>query len=190
MKPLSKNGLPATTLLLIVALISLLITLPPGRAEQPAEISERDSLRGLVGVEVRVEPLAIEIEDRGLPTEKLENDVRQRLQKAGINLVTERERLASSAAGLLEIHVEALHDRIGRFFYTIHLSLKRPVRIQGLDPPDASAVTWIKLGSVGSIADDNVNYLQEQVLRKVDQFLKDYQAANPTRRGSNHRPKP
>jgi len=190
MRLLHKTGLPKTTLLLIVGSISLLIASISGRAAQPAPIPERDSLRGLVGVEVRVEPIAIEIEELGLPTDKLQNEVQQRLQEAGINLLTERERLASSAGGLLDIHVDALHDRIGRFFYTIDLSLMRPVRLKGLDPPDASAVTWMKLGEVGSIADDNVTYLQEQVLRKVDHFIKDYRAANPTRRGSNHRAKP
>jgi hypothetical protein len=190
MHPLSKTSLRTTTLLLIVGSISLLIASTSGRAGQPAEIPERDSLRGLVGVEVHVEPIAIEIEELGLPTDKLQNDVQQQLQRAGIKLLTERERLASSAGGLLDIHIDALHDRISRFFYTIDLSFRRPVRLKGLDPPEASAVTWMKLGVVGSIADDNVTYLQEQVLRKVDHFIKDYLAANPTKRGSNHRAKP
>jgi hypothetical protein len=190
MRLLHKTGLRTTTLLLIIGSISLLFASTSGRTGQPAAIPERDSLRGVVGVEVRVEPIAIEIEELGLPTDKLQNEVQQRLQEAGINLFTERERLASSTGGLLNIHVDALHDRIGRFFYTIDLSFMRPVRLKGLDHPDASAVTWMNLGEVGSIADDNVTYLQEQVLRKVDHFIKDYRAANPTRRGSNHRTKP
>ena len=190
MRSVSKTGRRSTTLLLIVGSISLLIASTSSRAGQPAEIPERNSLRGLVGVEVRVEPIAIEIEELGLTTDKLQNKVQQHLQKAGIKLLTERERLASSAGGLLDIHVDALHDRISRFFFTIDLSLRRPVRLKGLDPPEASAVTWMKFGAVGSIADDNVTYLQEQVLRKVDHFIKDYLAANSTRRGSNHRATP
>jgi len=45
-------------------------------------------------------------------------------------------------------------------------------------------VTWLKLGAIGVVADDNVKHLEDQVLRKVDQFIKDYLAVNPDRRRS------
>ena len=31
-----------------------------------------------------------------------------------------------------------------------------------------STVTWLKLGAIGVVADDNVKHLEDQVLRKVD----------------------
>jgi hypothetical protein len=158
---LRKTGLPATTLLLIVGTISFVIAPTPSHAEPPAEVSERESLRGLLGMEVLVEPLNIEIEQLGLQTVKLQNDIRQRLQKAGITVLTERERLATPTAAMLGVRLE---DNV---------------------VSDLSAVTWLKLGAIGVVADDNVKHLEDQVLRKVDQFIKDYLAVNLDRRRSD-----
>ena len=114
MLPLRKTGHPATKLLLIVGTISFIIASTPSHAEPPAEVSERESLKGLLGIEVLVEPLNIEIEKHGLQTVKLQSDIRQRLQKAGITVLTERERVATPTAAMLVVRVNAVHDRISR----------------------------------------------------------------------------
>jgi len=190
MLPLIKTGCSVTRLLLIVGTISLVIASTPSPAEQAAEVPERDSLKGLVGMEVLVEPLNIEIEDLGLHSLKLQSDIRQRLQKAGIKVLTERERLATPTAAMLAVRVDALHDRISRYFYSIDLFLTQRVRLEGKVASEPSAVTWMKLGPIGIIADDNIKHLEDQVLRRVDQFIKDYLAVNPDRRGSDHLRKP
>ena len=190
MLPLIKTGLPATTVLLIVGTISVIIASTPSYAEQPAEVPERESLRGLVGMEVLVEPLNIEIEERGLQTLKLQSDIRQRLQKADIKVLTERERLATPSAAMLAVRVDAIHDRIGRYFYSVDLFLTQRVRLEGNVASQPSAVTWMKLGPIGTVADDNVKHLEDQVLRKVDQFIKDYLAVNADRRGSDRLKRP
>lgn len=41
----------------------------------------------------------------------------------------------------------------------------------------------MKSGGIGVVADDNVKHVEDQVRRKVDEFIKDYQAVNPDRRG-------
>lgn len=178
MRPLRKTDLLATPLLpffgtFILALASI------SHAESSTEIPERESLRGLVGMEVLVEPFDIEIEQRGLQTVKLQSDIRQRLEKSGIKVLTERERLATPAAAMLAVRVDALHDRIGRYFYSTDLFLTQRVRLEGKGVLELSAVTWMKLGAIGVIADDNVKHLEKMVLRKVDEFIKDYLAVNP-----------
>src|SRR6478736_8751072 len=70
---------------------------PPQQTQPSAEEAERESLRGLLGVEVLVEPLDSEIEQAGLSTDKLQEDIRQRIHKAGVKVLTERERLANPA---------------------------------------------------------------------------------------------
>ena len=190
MLPLIKTGLPATTLLLIVGTISFVIASTPSHAEPPAEVPERESLRGLLGMEVLVEPLNIEIEQLGLQTVNLQSDIRQRLQKAGITVLTERVRLATPTAAMLVARLDAVHDRIGRYFYSIDLLLTQRVRLEGNGASELSAVTWLKLGAIGVVADDNVKHLEDQMLRKVDQFIKDYLAVNPDRRGSDQLKRP
>lgn len=191
MRSLSKTGLSATTFLLIIGSISFAIAGTPRNAEQQAEVPERESLRGLVGVEVFVEPVSIELEQLGLETLTLQSDVKQRLQKAGIKVLTEHERLASPTGAMLIVQVDALHDRIGRYFYTTDLLLTQRVRLQGHAASElSSVVTWMKLGSLGMIADDNVKLLEDHVLRKVDHFIKDYLSVNPDRKMRDQRPKP
>lgn len=191
MRSLSKTGLSATTFLLIIGSISFAIAATPRNAEQQAEVPERESLRGLVGVEVFVEPVSIELEQLGLETLTLQSDVKQRLQKAGIKVLTEHERLASPTGAMLIVQVDALHDRIGRYFYTTDLLLTQRVRLQGHAASElSSVVTWMKLGSLGMIADDNVKLLEDHVLRKVDHFIKDYLSVNPDRKMRDQRPKP
>lgn len=187
MRPIGIIGLRATFKCLIAGSITLLVASPHVRAGQPVELSQRDSLRGLIGVEVHVDPLPIEIEELGLPSGKLQHQIREHLQESGITVLTERERFAGHLGGLLDVRVEATHDRISRFFYTIHVSLKRRVQLEGPPQPGITAVTWMKLGAVGSIADDNVTYLRDQTLRKVDQFIKDYLAVNPNQKGATIR---
>jgi hypothetical protein len=154
----------------------------PRATELSPEEAERESLRGLAGVEVVVDPLDSEIEQLGLSTGKLQQDIRQRLQKAGVKVLTERERLPSAGTAVFIIRVDTLHDRIGRYFYSIDLLLAQRARLERHPTEEFPVVTWKKLGTVSTIADDNVKHLEEQVLRKVDQFIKDYLGVNPDRK--------
>ncbi|HKY72989.1 MAG TPA: hypothetical protein VJL88_13800 [Nitrospira sp.] len=176
---LGNIGLLTTALLLALTALG---SSPPPSTEPPQEDAERESLRGLNGVEVRVEPLDSDIEQRGLSEGKLEQDIRQRLQKAGLKVLTERERLATPTAAILIVRLDTTHDRIGRFFYSTDLLLTQRVKLETPGAPEVSAVTWKKLGVVSTVADDNVKHLEDQVLRKVDQFIKDYLAANADKR--------
>ena len=185
MRPQARTALHVAALLLTLGITTFAINPTPLHAEQSTEVPERESLRGLVGVEVFVEPMNIEIEQRGVQTVKLQSDIRQRLQKAGITVLTERERVATPTAAMLVVRVDAVHDRIGRFFYSIDLFLTQRVRLEGHVASELSAVTWTKPGGIGIIADDNVQHLEDQVLHKVDQFIKDHVAVNPDRRTSD-----
>jgi hypothetical protein len=154
---------------------------PPQQTHPSPEEVERESLRGLAGVEVLVD-LDSEIEQAGLSEDKLQQDIRLRLQKAGVKVLTEQERLESPAAAVLTVRVDTLHDRIGRYFYSTDLLLAQRAKLETQGTPEVSAVTWKKLGTVSAVADDNVKHLEDQVLRKVDQFIKDYLAVNPDRK--------
>jgi hypothetical protein len=97
-------------------------------------------------------------------------------------VLTEPERLRTPAAAMLLIRVNALHDRIGRYFYSIDLLLTQRVKLEGRPDSDLSAVTWMKFGPIGIVADDNIKHIETQVLQKADQFIKDYLAVNPNRK--------
>lgn len=183
MRPLLLPDCPLATRFCLAVTCSLMCALTPSYAERPVEVSDRESLRSLSGVEVLVEPFSLELEQGGLQAVTLQNDIRQRLQKAGVKVFTERERLAAQAGALLVVRLDAVHDRIGRYFYSIDLLVKQRVRPGGHDAPELTAVTWMKSGGIGVVADDNVKHVEDQVRRKVDEFIKDYQGVNLDRRG-------
>ncbi len=191
MLSLKKLGLQ-TIILLLIGVFALGAARPDAKHPAPPpnppapspEEAERESLRGLAGVEVLVEPLDSDIEQIGLSPEKIQQEIRQRLQKAGVKVLTERERLASPTGAVLIVRIDTLHDRIGRYFYSTDLLLAQQVKLETHEEKEFSAVTWKKLGQVSTIADDNVKHLVDQVLRKVDQFIKDYLAVNPDRKVS------
>jgi hypothetical protein len=167
------------TWLLILGTLCFGVSSLPLQAEEPKAVPERESLKGLTGIEVMVEPLNIEVERLGLETLKLQHDIRHRLQQAGVHVLTEHERLATTTAAMLVVRVDALHDRIGRYFYCIDLLLTQRVRLRSQSAPDVSAVTWMRPGGIALVADDNVRHIQNQVFRKVDEFVRDYLAENP-----------
>jgi len=185
MKHVARIGLRLPSLLLILGMVMMVLASVPSLAEQPTEAPERESLKGVTGVEVFVEPLNIEIEQLGLQTDTLQRDIRQRLQKAGVKVLTERERLTTPTGAMLVIRVDALHDRIGRYFYSIDLFVTQRVRLEGRADSELSAVTWMKLGPIGIIADDNVKHIEAQVIQKADQFIKAYLAVNPDKKVRN-----
>ena len=102
---------------------------------------------------------------------------------SGVKVLTERERLATRAGAVLVVRLDAVHDRIGRYFYSVDLLLKQRVRSGGYDASELTTVTWMKSGGIGVVVDDNVKHVEDQVRRKVDKFIKDYQAVNLDRRG-------
>jgi hypothetical protein len=67
--------------------------------------------------------------------------------------------------------------------------LAQRVKLERDEAPELTAVTWKKLGVVSTVADDNVKHLQDQVFRKIDQFIKDYLAVNPDRKAADPRPR-
>lgn len=185
MNHLSHPDLRVPSLPLILGTVTVVLASIACLAEQPTEALERESLRGVTGVEVLVDPLDVEIEQLGLETDALQRDIKQRLQKAGVKVLTERERLRNPTAGALVIRVDTLHDRISRYFFSIDLYLTQQVRLESRRDSELSAVTWMKLGAIGIVADDNVKHIGGQVLQKTDQFIKDYLAVNPDQRVKN-----
>src|SRR5215471_856389 len=134
MNRLAQTDLHVPSLFLILGTGILFFAPISSLGEQPMESVERESLHGVTGVEVLVDPLDVEIEQLGVKTDSLQKDLTQR------------------------------------------------VRLESRETSELSAVTWMKLGPIGIVADDNVKHIEGQVLQKTDQFIKDYLAANPDRR--------
>src|SRR5215510_3256643 len=100
MNRLARTDLHVPSLLLILGTVILVSPPKSSLGEQAIESVERESLHGVTGVEVLVDPLDVEIEQMGIKTDSLQKDIKQRLQKAGVNVLTERERLRTPTAAM------------------------------------------------------------------------------------------
>jgi len=144
---------------------------------------ERDTLKGLSGVEVRIEPIRPEAEKSGygLTTKQLQTDVELRLRQSGIRVLTGKERRLTAGAPYLYVNVNVvIRQRTGMNLavYNIHVELNQIVYL-GRDPTvRCYASTWNN-GFVGSIGVSNLGDIRVTVKESVDHFINDYLAANP-----------
>ena len=78
---------------LIAIGIVILVSVPTGQSQT----RQRESLRGLNGVFVYVQPVAKEVEAGGLSTIQIQNAVEKQLREAGISLQSEPQTANGSA---------------------------------------------------------------------------------------------
>lgn len=150
---------------------------------------QRESLRGLKGVELVMEVINPEAERKGLTRSQLQTDVELRLRKAGIKVLTRQERLKTPGYPFLYVNVstvktpETLGGLLGGLYgYSISVELREKVILARNRSIETYAATWSK-GVVGTVGADKLRSVREGVGDLVDEFINDYLAMNP-RRGS------
>ncbi len=135
---------------------------------------QRESLYGLEKVGVVVEGLGQVIEKEGLLTSRLQTDVEEELNRAGIPVLPRSE--VGLADPLLYINVN-IHKLDELFFYSIHVELHQLV-ILARDPSiEMLAPTW-NVGSVGSVGSANLYQIRGAVKEYIREFISDYKATS------------
>ena len=140
---------------------------------------ERATLRGLKGVQVVVEELRPEIERAGLKKQQLQTDVELRLRKAGIRVLTRKERLKTPGTPLLYLNVNALTAVDNKaVVFGISVELNQEVRLVRDPKIIVDATTW-STDSVGIADVNNIRDIRRRVGDRVDVFINAYLAMNP-----------
>lgn len=167
MKPTSPRSLP----LFLIACASILA--PIARAD----VDEPGSLRGLGGVMVIVERLHEDAAKIGLDRETLDAEVRGRLQKAGIQILSAEEREKSDRRPYLYINCNVMHlEQVGAASFSLDIEVHQRVTLANGD--NAQALTWAK-SYLGVQSEDRAAAQIRHVLGGyIDQFIADYQKAN------------
>ncbi len=156
-----------------------LALVPRGQALAPApsmEEARRAPLVGLTGVRVVVEALDAEAQSAGLGVEAIRAAVEGRLRRAGIPVVDDpKGRL--SPPGFPSLHagvrVEPLKGR--GHVYGISLNLRQAASLVRKPAVIVNASTW----HAGGLGRGTPDQIVEALGRYCDQFVSDYQAANP-----------
>jgi hypothetical protein len=137
-----------------------------------AQIPEqRDSLKGLSGVRVRVLLNEPEMVDK-IGYKAIRTDTELKLRKAGI-------RVYDDSYPELRISIRTAHsDNMAAI--ALRVSVVTLVSTRGTNPRDIFASIW-EASVTGLVPLDEVNSIREQVADAVDEFINDYLAANPKR---------
>ena len=162
----------------IAAMFAVLVGVAPNASAQMFVPTGRDTLRGLPGVEVAVEPLERDLERDGLTPAAIQSDVKRRLQAGGIIVYTSQTENPSEAKAYLYVLVNSL-EVPGQDFHVIgvQVQLRQTLRSLVTASNIVDAMTWdahdvlaVRIGQVTSV--------RETIQRYVDQFIRDWTAVH------------
>jgi hypothetical protein len=146
---------------------------------QPARKFDKESLAGLTGVGLIIEPLPELNDSDSLSEAELREEIERRLLGAGINILSKDELRQAPGYPLLDISLQAhqipRQDAVCTF--SIAVELQQIVTLQRSEPAEAFATTW-NSRSMGSVASDCLDSLRSNVLDHVDRFVHDWLSVN------------
>jgi len=166
--------------------VVLLTCGPRVSAEMPARAKE--TLRGLPGVTVVVEPLQASAEQDGLTRRLLQDEVEHQLQAAGIRVLTQDEWRRTPGSPYLYVSVSALKKSNGLYAYSIEVCLNQLVTLLRNQDIQDFAETW-ETREVGTVGKNQLVSVQKSVAAHVNVFIRDYLSVNPrslTNRDQRH----
>jgi len=136
----------------------------------------RESLRGLNGVYIHVEPVGKEVEAGGLSASQILTAVQSQLRQAGIP-IHEEPQPADGSANLVVI-VDTIKHPQGAYLYTVEVSLVQEVHLARRQDHDTfPAQTW-GAKAIGLTSASRMDLMLEPIKAKVTEFVTDYLAVN------------
>ncbi|HWZ82011.1 MAG TPA: hypothetical protein VNW47_05280 [Terriglobales bacterium] len=137
----------------------------------------RESLRGLDGVYLYVQPVGKDVEAGGLSTVQIQKAVEKQLHEAGIPIHSEPNPANGSAN--LAIIVDTLKHPQGAYLYDVEVSLLQEVHLARRQDLDSfPAQTW-SAKAMGLTVANRMDLMIEPLKAKVADFVADYLAVNP-----------
>lgn len=165
-----------TTLLKVLLTLILLSEGVNAFAEMPERAKE--TLRGLPGVTVVIEPLHDSAEHDGLTRSQLQAAVERQLQAAGIRVLTQDEWRSTPGSPYLYVNVSALKKSYGLYAYSIEVCLNQLVTLIRNQDIQEFAETW-ETREVGTVGKDRLATVHQSVAAHVGIFIRDYFSVNP-----------
>lgn len=157
--------------------VSKVETVATARASE----SGRQSLAGLSGVHVEVSGVMPQSAQQDLTEVTLQTDVEMRLRKAGIRTMNPKEILQVPGTPHLTLKVTTHEDPEHLFYaFGIELALVQDVVLLRDTKLVGRGATW-STGAVGLVGIQSLRDIRFHVWEMVDQFAKDYQAADQKR---------
>jgi hypothetical protein len=144
---------------------------------QTAE-QQQETLRGLSGVAVVVEPLHAEAEQDGLSAQQLQAAVERQLQEADIRVLSNDEWSTTLGGPYLYINRAALKKDYGLYAFSVEVCVDQLVALLRDLEIKQFAETWERR-EVGTVGVEKLASLEQSVTTHVGAFMTAYRAVNP-----------
>ncbi len=144
---------------------------------------EVEVLHGLKVVCVAIAPISPEMEELGLSAPELQKDIESHLRQAQVKVLRPKNLYGEKGCSGILVRVNGNTFRIGRerlMAYDVHLAimelvnLRRPTLV-----PIIPAKTWGYDSEVFVARPSQKAQVTKTVIELVDEFIRDYQYANP-----------
>lgn len=132
----------------------------------------KETLAHLEGVYVLVDHIGEDAERDGLRRSDISVDTKLALRRAGIDVYTKEERLATVSKPYLHVKVSAMKDRTGLYAYNLDLGVKQMVYHSG--EAWAVAATYTVAGAIGTVGASNLRDVRNNVQDKLNVFINDW----------------
>jgi hypothetical protein len=150
--------------------------LAQGASAQMFVPTGRDTLRGLPGVEVVVEPLQPALERSGLTQAGIRADVVERLRGGGIVVYGSQQENPSPAKPFLYVHLNALRlPEQDLYAVAVQVHLRQTLQSPATASNIVNAMTWDAHNVVGVTGAD-LPLVRDEIREYVDRFIADWKA--------------
>ena len=136
----------------------------------------RDTLRGLPGVEVLVEPLAPELEQSGLRGSVIRANAEAQLRAGGIQVYSAQTDNPSPAKAYLYVHVSGLSLQRQGFALAVQVHLRQTLRSLVTGSAIVNAMSWDQQMVMVVPPGSSMRVVEVEVRSLVDQFVQDWRA--------------
>jgi hypothetical protein len=136
----------------------------------------RNSLRGLKGIYVLIEPLREEIVKDGLTMDDIRADVEDKLRLAGIPVLSKEESLKEPGRAYLYIQ-ETVSKPVGKVYvYNINVELNQEIYLVRSPGVLCIGATWSTGGTGIAVT---LRYIRDAIKKYIDEFSTAYLSVNP-----------
>ena len=160
-----------------LAVAALFALTPTETAAQQFVSNGRDTLRGLIGVEVLVEPLQPEVERNGLTAASIRSDVEQQLRAGGITIYPSQVANTSPAKPYLYVHLNAVALQTGMLAIGVQLQLRQTLRSPVTGSNVVNAMTWDQ-ENVVAVEGTSLDAVRMELRDYVGTFVRDWVAVH------------
>jgi len=163
----------------VMAILMALIGLDLSLADA-ATPEQRESLRGLQGVEVVIEDIKSDAQADGLSQEALRAAVELILRSRGIRVLTPSERSAMPSKPYLYVHIGTDKNSLGQYAFNARVELHQAVSLVHRPQHIVLAPTWSTPDKFRTVGQQTMRmWIINSIEPLVREFVDDFRAVNP-----------